>query len=264
VRGNPVPVSQQTEPLRAALEALLRMPDERYTDDQWEVLGAILELLPRAAAHLKVVFASAARPTSPRSRKARCARSAHLNPRLTSCLRSTRAAPHPGRRIPGHLLVAIRAAALPHLRLGERRRPTLFLVGDPMQSIYRFREAKVALFLQVWESGKTCRHPRGAGVQLERLTLTTNFRSQAGLVDWYNASFPRSCRASRSRLGRRAVLAGFFPSFRSSRRRGPVAPHARQDCRRIESDRGTRGALRPDRNPVGHVVPLDRVAGKSG
>jgi ATP-dependent exoDNAse (exonuclease V) beta subunit len=60
---------------------------------------------------------------------------------------------------------------------------TLFVVGDPMQSIYRFREAKVALFLQAWE--------RGLGsVDLERLTLTTNFRSQAGLVDWYNASFP--------------------------------------------------------------------------
>jgi len=57
VRANPVPLAQQTEPLRAALEAILRMPDERYTDDQWEVLGAILELLPRAAAHLKLVFA---------------------------------------------------------------------------------------------------------------------------------------------------------------------------------------------------------------
>ena len=33
------------------------MPEERYTDDQWEVLGAILELLPRAAAQLKLVFA---------------------------------------------------------------------------------------------------------------------------------------------------------------------------------------------------------------
>src|SRR5258708_32445647 len=52
-----------------------------------------------------------------------------------------------------------------------------------MQSIYRFREAKVALFLQAWEQGL-------GSVELERLTLTTNFRSQAGLVDWYNASFP--------------------------------------------------------------------------
>src|SRR5213593_749838 len=30
--ANPVPTAQQTEPLRAALEAILRMPDERYSD----------------------------------------------------------------------------------------------------------------------------------------------------------------------------------------------------------------------------------------
>jgi ATP-dependent exoDNAse (exonuclease V) beta subunit len=32
------------------------MPPERYTDYQWEVLEAILKLLPYAAAHLKLVF----------------------------------------------------------------------------------------------------------------------------------------------------------------------------------------------------------------
>src|SRR3954471_9204452 len=58
-RGNPVPVPQQDEALRAALEALQRQPGERYSDEQWEVLGAMLELLPRAAAHLKLVFAEA-------------------------------------------------------------------------------------------------------------------------------------------------------------------------------------------------------------
>ncbi|MFN2644027.1 MAG: UvrD-helicase domain-containing protein, partial [Burkholderiales bacterium] len=60
---------------------------------------------------------------------------------------------------------------------------TLFVVGDPMQSIYRFREANVALFLRAWEEGI-------GTVALEPLRLSTNFRSQAGLVDWYNAAFP--------------------------------------------------------------------------
>ena len=59
---------------------------------------------------------------------------------------------------------------------------TLFLVGDPMQSIYRFREAEVALFLDAWSQGL-------GSVKLERLTLTTNFRSQPRLVDWFNTSF---------------------------------------------------------------------------
>ena len=61
---------------------------------------------------------------------------------------------------------------------------TLFLVGDPMQSIYRWREAEVALFLDAWQGGL-------GTVELQPLTLSTNFRSQRGLVDWFNASFPK-------------------------------------------------------------------------
>ena len=55
---------------------------------------------------------------------------------------------------------------------------SLFLVGDPMQSIYRFREAEIALFLHCW-------HTRELGsVQLEQLRLVTNFRSTPELVAW--------------------------------------------------------------------------------
>ncbi|MGO3890468.1 MAG: UvrD-helicase domain-containing protein [Paenalcaligenes sp.] len=57
---------------------------------------------------------------------------------------------------------------------------TLFLVGDPMQSIYRFRKAEVGLFLRVKAEGAL------GSVNVEPLTLTTNFRSQAGLVQWVN------------------------------------------------------------------------------
>jgi ATP-dependent exoDNAse (exonuclease V) beta subunit len=59
---------------------------------------------------------------------------------------------------------------------------TLFLVGDPMQSIYRFRKAEVGLFLQAAESGV-------GEIAPEFLQLTDNFRSQAGVVDWVNATF---------------------------------------------------------------------------
>jgi len=60
---------------------------------------------------------------------------------------------------------------------------TLFVVGDPMQSIYRFRKADVGLFLRVRE--------RGIGdIRLGHLRLFRNNRSYPGVVDWVNAAFP--------------------------------------------------------------------------
>jgi ATP-dependent exoDNAse (exonuclease V) beta subunit len=61
---------------------------------------------------------------------------------------------------------------------------TLFLVGDPMQSIYGFRDADVSLFLQA--------QAHGVGeVALTPLTLTANYRSQPVVVDWVNQEIAR-------------------------------------------------------------------------
>ncbi len=60
---------------------------------------------------------------------------------------------------------------------------TLLLVGDPMQSIYRFRQANVGLFIDVVQQG-------GLGtVPLEYLQLQSNFRSKQEIVDWVNQQF---------------------------------------------------------------------------
>ncbi|MFL6414631.1 MAG: UvrD-helicase domain-containing protein [Bryobacteraceae bacterium] len=55
---------------------------------------------------------------------------------------------------------------------------TLFLVGDPVQSIYGFRAAEVALFSQAWEE------ERLGAVRLTPLRLRTNFRSTPDIVEW--------------------------------------------------------------------------------
>jgi ATP-dependent helicase/nuclease subunit A len=60
---------------------------------------------------------------------------------------------------------------------------SLFVVGDPMQSIYLFRHAEVGLFLQVRSEGV-------GAVQLESQTLTRNFRSLPALIEWSNREFP--------------------------------------------------------------------------
>ena len=61
---------------------------------------------------------------------------------------------------------------------------TLFVVGDPMQSIYRFRKAEVGLFLKAREQGI-------GPLVLEPLTLTENFRSSGSVVQWVNDVFSR-------------------------------------------------------------------------
>lgn len=60
---------------------------------------------------------------------------------------------------------------------------SVLLVGDPMQSIYGFRDAEVALFLRARHDGLS------EYLQLKFLELRRNFRSQAAIVEFVNRSF---------------------------------------------------------------------------
>ncbi|MBN2373913.1 UvrD-helicase domain-containing protein [bacterium] len=68
--------------------------------------------------------------------------------------------------------------------IGDGR--TLFIVGDPKQSIYAFRKADVSLFI---EAKKGLPVPGQERLPLESVTLKNNFRSSPGLVDWTNRIF---------------------------------------------------------------------------
>ena len=64
----------------------------------------------------------------------------------------------------------------------------LFLVGDPKQSIYRFRRADVALYEEVKESL--------LAVGAELLHLTTSFRAPPSIQSFVNAAFAPAMAAS--------------------------------------------------------------------
>ena len=66
---------------------------------------------------------------------------------------------------------------------------SIFCVGDPMQSIYGFRQAEVRAFLELAEEGI-------GEVQFDVQRLRSNFRSAPGIVDWMNAASLASCRAA--------------------------------------------------------------------
>ena len=57
----------------------------------------------------------------------------------------------------------------------------LFVVGDPKQSIYRFRRADIATFLRAAERFGA----EGGGV----VELTANFRTVSSIIDWVNHTF---------------------------------------------------------------------------
>ena len=59
---------------------------------------------------------------------------------------------------------------------------TLFLVGDPMQSIYRFRSADVGIFLSIQANGLE-------GIPITPIYLRQNFRSSAQLIHQFNNHF---------------------------------------------------------------------------
>ena len=63
----------------------------------------------------------------------------------------------------------------------ETRPAHLFVVGDPKQSIYRFRRADIAMFIA---AKRRFGEERGATVE-----LTANFRTVAPVIDWVNDVF---------------------------------------------------------------------------
>jgi ATP-dependent exoDNAse (exonuclease V) beta subunit len=159
------------------------MPAAEFSDAQWAVLGAQLTTLTLAAAQLRLRFAEKGEVDF-----------IEISQRAADALGSA--------DDPGELLLKL-DATIQHLLIDEFQDTsqtqidllgtltsgwqdgdghTLFLVGDPMQSIYRFRKAEVGLFLKVRDDGL-------GEIRPGFLQLTDNFRSQGGVVEWVNKTF---------------------------------------------------------------------------
>jgi len=202
------------EDLCASLAELRRLPPRAYLESQWRALQAFTRLLPRAVAELKLVFAG--RGVADFAELAQAAIAA-----LGAADRPTDLALALDYRI-RHLLVdEFQDTSITQFTLVERLTAgwepgdgrTLFVVGDPMQSIYRFREAEVGQFLKAWREGV-------GSVALEPVVLEANFRSRPGVIDWVNASFPGV-------LGSEADPAsGAVPYARSLAMREKASEHA--------------------------------------
>lgn len=177
---------KQVPGLMEELDAVRQLPPARYSDSQWQALESFARLLPIAVDQLKAVFAE--QQTCDYAEIAQAALHAlrkHGGPSdLALAL---------GEGIEHLLVDEFQDTSVTQVNLltaltagwkhGDGR--TLFLVGDPMQSIYRFREAEVGSFIRAAETKSF------ASITLELLQLEKNFRSRDAVVDWVNETFPQ-------------------------------------------------------------------------
>ncbi|HTV52945.1 MAG TPA: UvrD-helicase domain-containing protein [Steroidobacteraceae bacterium] len=176
---------RRIEGAQELLLELAALPPPALTAEDAAGLAALARLLRLAASELEVVFQESARVdytyVAAAARRALTEESAptDLALRLGHELRHLLVDEFQDTSLEQYALIEALTAGWEE---GDGR--TLFLVGDPMQSIYQFREAEVGLFL------RTCTHGLGR-LALTPLALTHNFRAATPLIEWSNRIFAR-------------------------------------------------------------------------
>lgn len=177
--------------LASALAAFRRLPSARYTHDEWRIIRACFTLLRQAAGELHTVFADAGtvdfveiaqkaqqalRGADGLPSDAALAVADGIHHLLVDEFQDT------SRR--QHRLLASLVAAWP-----DPAGRSLFVVGDPMQSIYFFRDADAELFPRVRHCGLELFDQET--LPLDFVPLAANFRTEPALLRGLNDALHR-------------------------------------------------------------------------
>ncbi len=215
-------ILEETPGFREALLRVKECPPPVYSDEQWQIVEALIKLLPVLSAQLTVVFQEQGQVDFTEIAMAACRALGELDAPSDLALGLDY-------RIQHILVDEFQDTSISQFRLlelltagwgtsqddflarerclsttkscefsdrsqeiilrssyeGYNKIKTLFLVGDPQQSIYRFRQAEVGLFIAVKQRGIN-------GLPIHPLTLTVNFRSDPKLIHWLNDIFSKS------------------------------------------------------------------------
>lgn len=173
------------ELLQKSLHDLVTLPDPTYSPTQWKTLYALLDILKVLLAQLRVSFQESGQIDFIENTQA--------------ALLSLGDEDHPTNLTLAldyqfkHILIdEFQDTSITQFQLLEKLisgwdhhdGKSIFIVGDPMQSIYRFRDAEVGLFIRIWKTGLKNK-------ALERLSLSVNFRSTNQIVEWNNQHFSK-------------------------------------------------------------------------
>ncbi len=195
-----------------AMRRVDRLPPARYPEEQWAVAKALFRVLSRALAELQIVF----------SEKGECdfaefgllARAALKSDDGVAAFETAL-----GMRFRHLLIDEMQDTSTGQYELVELLTQgwhgggqTIFLVGDPKQSIYLFRQARVERFVETMRTRCLGELPLGC------LRLTANFRSQSRLIDAFNEDFSLLFPADS------ASRPEDIPFVQASAIRGPAAP----------------------------------------
>lgn len=255
--------------LLAALQDVFYWPTAAYRRSQWQVLQALTAVLPVLVAHLQLVFRARGEVDF-----------LEMGTRARLALGDDAAPTDLALRLDykiQHILVdEFQDTSFTQVELIQRLTAgwqpgdgrTLFCVGDAMQSIYGFRGANVGLFLHCRTHGLGC-------IPLTPLRLTTNFRSQAGVVHWINNTFAHAFPAQHD-ISSGAVAYSYADDFRSELPGAAVEMHvygpdhealqgrlvvALIEQSRAEMPDGRIAILARNRNHVAAIIPALKQAG---